>query len=174
LNPSWSNRLFSSLKGPECLWVPQSLIFNGYRDSFPECKIRVVMSTDLHHASRSRQQSVAIQVFDICTEYVKVKVSRNRTEGPEWSGGKALLFLDFSSRRGGWSAPRPGRFTPGKDQDPLVHEAVFAPGPLWTCAKNIASTGIRSPDRPAHSQSLYQMSYPGPLYDPYKDTFILT
>ena len=24
---------------------------------------------------------------------------------------------------GGWSAPRPGRFTPGKDPVPIVHEA---------------------------------------------------
>jgi hypothetical protein len=34
------------------------------------------------------------------------------------------------------------------------------PGPVWTCAKNLAPTGIRSPDRPARSQSLYRLSYP--------------
>jgi hypothetical protein len=28
------------------------------------------------------------------------------------------------------------------------------------CAKNLAPTGIRSPDCPAHSQSLYRLSYP--------------
>jgi hypothetical protein len=31
---------------------------------------------------------------------VKIKVSRNRPEGPEWGIGKALLFLDLSARRG--------------------------------------------------------------------------
>jgi hypothetical protein len=33
-------------------------------------------------------------------------------------------------------------------------------GPLsvWVCAKNLAPTGIRSPDRPAHTQSLYRLS----------------
>jgi hypothetical protein len=31
-----------------------------------------------------------------------------------------LLFLDLSTRRGEWSAPRPGRFTPGKDLVPIV------------------------------------------------------
>jgi len=29
-----------------------------------------------------------------------------------------------------------------------------APGPVWTGAENLASTGIRSPDRPARSESL--------------------
>ena len=35
----------------------------------------------------------------------------------------------------------------------------MAPGPVWTGAENLASTGIRSPDRPARSQSLYRLSY---------------
>src|SRR5215510_10243366 len=43
---------------------------------------------------------------------------------------------------GGWSAPRSGRFTPGKDPVPIVQEAGWAPGPVWTCAKNRAPTGI--------------------------------
>jgi hypothetical protein len=64
-------------------------------------------------------------------------------------------------REGGeWSTSRPGRFTSGKDPVPIVQEAEWAPGPVWTCAKNLARTGIRSPDRPAHSQSLYRLSYP--------------
>jgi hypothetical protein len=29
--------------------------------------------------------------------------------------------------------------------------------------KNVALTGIRSPDRPARSESLYRLSYLGPL-----------
>jgi hypothetical protein len=60
----------------------------------------------------------------------------------------------------GWSAPRPGRFTPRKDPVPIVQEAGWAPGPVWTCAKNLVPTGIRSPDRPARNQSLYRLSYP--------------
>ena len=31
--------------------------------------------------------------------------------------------------------------------------------PSWTGAENLASTGIRSPDRPAHSESVYRLSY---------------
>jgi hypothetical protein len=49
-----------------------------------------------------------------------VKVPRNRPEGPEgWGSGIAVLFLDLGDRRGGWSAPRSGRFTPGKTRYPL-------------------------------------------------------
>jgi hypothetical protein len=43
---------------------------------------------------------------------IKVKVPPNRLESPEEGRGIALLFLDLDTRRGGWSAPRPGRFTP--------------------------------------------------------------
>ena len=51
-------------------------------------------------------------------------------------------------------------FYPGKDPVPIVQEAGWAPGPIWTGAENLASNGIRSPDRPARSQSLYQLRYP--------------
>jgi hypothetical protein len=81
---------------------------------------------------------------------VKVKCSHYRPGcGPE--GGT----------RRGWvvcSTPRP-YFTPGKDPVPIVQEAGWAPGLVWTGGKS-RPTGIRSPDCPAHSQSLYQLSYP--------------
>jgi hypothetical protein len=32
-------------------------------------------------------------------------------------------------------------------------------------AENLAHIGIRSPDRPARSESLYRLSYPGPRRD---------
>jgi hypothetical protein len=64
---------------------------------------------------------------------------------------------------GGWSTPHPGRFTPGNDPVPIVQEAGWAPGPVWTGAENVALTGILSPDRPAHSELLYRLSYRGPL-----------
>jgi hypothetical protein len=64
---------------------------------------------------------------------------------------------------GGLSAPRPGRFIPGKDSVPIAQEAEWAPGPVWTGAENLVlPTGIRSADRPALSESLYRLSYPGP------------
>jgi hypothetical protein len=75
------------------------------------------------------------------------------------SGGIALLILDLGARRGGWSALRSGHFTPEKHPVPIVQEAGWARGPVWTCAKNLAPTGIRSPERPARRQSLYRLSY---------------
>jgi hypothetical protein len=42
---------------------------------------------------------------------------------------------------------------------PTVQEPGWAPGPVWTGAENLVSTGIQSPDRPARSQSLYRLSY---------------
>ena len=50
---------------------------------------------------------------------------------------------------GGWSASCPGRFTPGKDPVPIVQEAGWAPGPVWTGVENFTLIGIRFPDRPS-------------------------
>ena len=62
------------------------------------------------------------------------------------------------------SASRPGPpFTPGKDTLSIVHEVGWAQGPVWTGAENLAPTGIRSPDRPAPSQSHIPTTLPGPL-----------
>ena len=54
---------------------------------------------------------------------VKVKVKfalEQTTKTQRGSRGIALLFRDLGTRWGGWSAPRPGRFTPGKDPEPIV------------------------------------------------------
>ena len=76
-------------------------------------------------------------------------------EFTEGSRGIALHFLQLGARWGGWSTPFPGCFTPGKEPVPTVQEAVWDPGPVWTGAENLALTGIRSPDRPTRSESLY-------------------
>ena len=47
-----------------------------------------------------------------------------------------------------------------KDPVPIVREAGWAVGPVWTGAENFAPTGIRFPDRPTFSQSLYRLRYP--------------
>ena len=44
----------------------------------------------------------------------------------------------------------------------ILQEVGWAPGPVWKDGENLASTGIRSPDHPNHSVSLYRLSYPGP------------
>jgi len=52
-------------------------------------------------------------------------------------------------------------FTPGKDPVPIVQEASWDPEPVWTGARNLAPTGIPSLNRPARSEPLYRLSYPG-------------
>jgi len=58
----------------------------------------------------------------------------------------------------------PAASTPEKDPVPIVEEAGWAPGPVWTGAENLAPTWIRSPDRPARSQSLYRLRYTAHIY----------
>ena len=57
---------------------------------------------------------------------------------------------------------------PERDPVPTVQVAGWAPGPVWTSAENLAPTGIRSPDRPARSESPYRLSYIGPLFLAYR------
>ena len=56
------------------------------------------------------------------------------------------------------STPRP-HFTPRKDPVPILHEAGWAPGPVWTGRKSCPHRDS-IPDSPACSQSLYRLSYP--------------
>ena len=51
----------------------------------------------------------------------------------------------------------PAALPPRKDPMPIEEEAGWAPGPVWTGAENLAPTGIRSPDRPARSETLYRL-----------------
>jgi len=64
---------------------------------------------------------------------------------------------------GWWLKPRPGCFTSGNDTVPTLQEDGWALEPVWTGRENLATTGFRTPDRPARSRSLYRLSYPGPL-----------
>ena len=85
-----------------------------------------------------------------CTLVQALRLCTGRTVH-RGSRGIALLFLDHGTRRGEGSASRPGRSlppspAPGRDTVPIVQEAGWAPGPVWTGAENLAPTGIRSPD----------------------------
>ena len=54
-------------------------------------------------------------------------------------------FFNLGARWGGWSTPRPGRFTPGKDPVPIVQEAGLAPGSVWTCVENLTPPPVFDP-----------------------------
>jgi len=55
----------------------------------------------------------------------------------------------------------PAALAAGKDPSPIVQEAGWASEPVWAGAENLAHTEIRSPNRPARSESLYRLRYPG-------------
>jgi len=63
------------------------------------------------------------------------------------------------ARLGGLSTPCPGRFTPGKDLVPRCIGGLAGPR---VGVENLASTGIRSLDRPACIESLYRLRHPAP------------
>jgi hypothetical protein len=53
---------------------------------------------------------------------------RTGHEGPEEEYRcSCILSLTSALDAGGWSTPRPGRFTPGNDPVPIVQEAGWAP-----------------------------------------------
>jgi len=76
----------------------------------------------------------------VCVYIYKVKLecSRYRPGVAQMLGrGIALLFYDHGTRSG-WvvsSTPRP-HFTSGKDPAPILQEAGWAPGPVWTGGKS--------------------------------------
>ena len=46
----------------------------------------------------------------------------------------------------------------------IVEEVGWAPGPVWMGAENFSCTGMRSSDRPGHSELLYQLRCPDPTH----------
>jgi len=79
--------------------------------------------------SKKKVKCTLAQALRLCTGRTAHKGSR----------GIALLFHDHGTRKG-WGVsvtPRP-LFTPGKDPVPIVQEAGWAPGPVWTGAENLA------------------------------------
>ena len=56
----------------------------------------------------------------------------------------------------------PAALLPGKKPATIVQEAGLKA--RCTDAENLVRTGIRFPDRPARSESLYLLSYPNPPF----------
>jgi hypothetical protein len=92
--------------------------------------------------------------------YIQVHVHaitcHERTEGEHRYSCTLSLT---SALEGGWSRPRAGSFIPRTEPVLFVEGAGWAPGSVWTRVENLAPSGIRNPERPARSESLYTYTY---------------
>ena len=79
------------------------------------------------------------------------------------SRGIALPFHDFGAEMGvGGQHHAPAALPPGNNRYPLYSRLGGPQGRSGRVRKISPPTGIRSPDRPGRSESLYRLSYPGP------------
>ena len=75
----------------------------------------------------------------------------------------STLSLTSALDWGGWSMPTPTALLPAKTRYPLYRRLGGSQGWSGRVRKISPPTGIGSPDRPARSESLYRLSYPGPV-----------
>ena len=114
------------------------------------------------------------RITTVCFKYLEISIDCKRFKVKVTSyyrpwrplrenrGIALLFFVNLSTLDGvGCQHHTPAAFTPGKDPVPIVQEAGWALEPVWIGAENLAPTGIRSPDLPARSESLYRLSHPG-------------
>ena len=105
---------------------------------------------------------------DVRYRYIRVKVKVTPQQATKAQRGRwctALLFLQPRRKMGvGGQHHAPAALSPGKTRYTLGGPK----GRSWRVQKISPPTGIRSPDRPVHSESLYRLSYPGP---PVTDTW---
>ena len=147
-NPQWAQYVLCET-GTELLQCNSNVVFK--RHLYAQPKTSELRSAHMFVTFNEKVKCTLVQALRLCTGRTAHRGSRDI----------ALLFHDHGTRRG-WGVsvtPRP-LFTPGKDPVPIVQKAGWTPGPFWTGPENLAPTGIRSPDRPARSQSLYRMRYP--------------
>ena len=101
-----------------------------------------------------------------CTKGKKVKCSRYRPGVAQTVGrGIAVLFHDRGTRRGCVvSSTLRLHFTPGKDPVPIVQEAGWTLGPVWTGGKSRPHRYL-IPAHPACSSVAIPTELPGPHTD---------
>ena len=79
-----------------------------------------------------------------------------------WEREVQLEPICILGARRGWAViTSPDLFTHSKDPVSIVQEAGWASGLVCMGMENLASTGIRSPNCPACSESLYRLRCPG-------------
>jgi hypothetical protein len=72
--------------------------------------------------------------------------------------------LTSAADEGGWSTPHPGALHPRERRGTHRIRGCVDPSAGLEVCENLVPTRIRSPDGPAHSESLYRLSHPGPRH----------
>jgi len=103
-----------------------------------------------HYGTMVKVKCTLVQALRLCTGCMAHRGSR----------GIATLSWPQHSKEVRGQRHAPAALYPWKGPVPIVQEAGWAPGPVWTGAEHLTPTGIRFPDRPACSQSLYWLRYP--------------
>jgi hypothetical protein len=122
---------------------------NGIDQWFPKCAVQI-------------RGYISVMATFKCT-YFLIKVIKgephNRPKRTHRvSGGIVQLFLNLGTRSGCVVSITPRQpLPPGKTRYPLYKRLGRHRS---RCGKS-RPTGIRSPDLPAHSESLYRLRYPG-------------
>jgi hypothetical protein len=115
------NRLTLSLSVGEIQMTAYSV--SGSLDTPQTSQEKHTLKLESRGESSQVAQGVNSPGQSSCTVHIRVKVPVTDPKAQRGGTAIALLFLDLGARRGGWSAPCPGRFTPGKDPVPIVQEA---------------------------------------------------
>jgi hypothetical protein len=131
-------------------------------------RCRLALSVSLLHLRYVIFRSVTIEfgyhVYNGHIQYTYIHTFKGKfTLEHAYRGSRRIsstLSLTSALEGGEWSTPRPGRSIPG----PVVQDAGCDKGAVRTGVENIATTGMRSPNRSARSESLNRLSYPDPPY----------
>ena len=118
--------------------------------------------------NRVRPKKTCGQSLKYLREYLRVKlIGLNKTvkgkvhprtghEGPEEEQWYSSTLSLTSVRNGSGQCHAPAALPRERDPVSMVQGAGWAPAPFWTNKENPAPTGIRFPDRPTRSESLYE------------------
>jgi hypothetical protein len=100
---------------------------------WPYLRTLTIFQMPIFYVKKKKVNCTLVQSLRLCTGHTAHRGSR----------GIALPFLDQGTRRGwGVSVTHRPLFTPRKDPVPIVQEAAWAPGPIWTGVENLAPPGF--------------------------------
>ena len=111
-----------------------SLAYNSERGNYLlDWMLYFLVGCIIYLNSEIKLKCTLVQALRLCTGRTAHRGSR----------GTAVLIHDHGTRRG-WGVSVTSRplFTPGKDPVPIVQEAGWAPGPVWTGVESLAPPGF--------------------------------